>query len=201
MNRIPDLAAGGADLSAPVCLFEGGHSVYWVGSEEPSPFRCNAYLVVDGDHRVLIDPGSTQHHFPQVKRRVEQIVPPSSITHIVVHHQDPDLCDSLPAWIETAPDLTIVTGDFHLSTQMIGADTSDFFPALDDVEHGRRFIEAWSATARRLHDEFEVSVAFLQGKRALGGMLELLVHCHYLVSHDGGSFGFPEVGLPVVPDV
>jgi hypothetical protein len=32
----------------------------------------------------------------------------------------------------------IVTGDFHLSTQMVGADTSEFFPALDDVEEGRR---------------------------------------------------------------
>ena len=109
MNRISELAGGPVDLTRPVCLAEGDHAVYWVGSEEPSPFRCNAYLVVDGDHRVLIDPGSTDHHFPQVKRRVEQVVPPSSITHIVVHHQDPDLCDSLPAWIETAPDVTIVT--------------------------------------------------------------------------------------------
>ncbi|HHQ49291.1 MAG TPA: MBL fold metallo-hydrolase, partial [Acidobacteria bacterium] len=70
---------------------------------------CNAYLIVDGNHRILMDPGSTVHHFPQVKRRVEQIVPPESITHIVVHHQDADLCDSLPSWLELAPELTIVT--------------------------------------------------------------------------------------------
>ena len=28
----------------------------------------------------------------------------------------------------------IVTGDFHLSTQMVGADTSEFYDALDDAD-------------------------------------------------------------------
>jgi 3-hydroxyacyl-CoA dehydrogenase len=37
------------------------------------------------------------------------------------------------------------------------------------------------------------------GKRALGGMLELLTHCHYVVANDGASLGMPEVTLPVVP--
>ena len=109
MNRIPDLARGRVDLERPVCLHDGDHAVYWVGSEEPSPFRCNAYLIVDGEHRILLDPGSAVHHFPQVRRRVEQIVPLESLTHIVVHHQDPDLCDSLPAWLELVPELRIVT--------------------------------------------------------------------------------------------
>ena len=30
----------------------------------------------------------------------------------------------------------ILTGDFHLSTQMVGADTSEFYPALEDAEAG-----------------------------------------------------------------
>ncbi len=93
----------------------------------------------------------------------------------------------------------IVTGDFHMSTQMVGADTSEFFPALDDQEHGYRISHDWSRTARRLHDEFEVSVGFVNGKRCLGGMLELMMHCHYLVSIDGADLGMPEVTLPVVP--
>jgi enoyl-CoA hydratase/carnithine racemase/3-hydroxyacyl-CoA dehydrogenase len=93
----------------------------------------------------------------------------------------------------------ILTGDFHLSTQMVGADTSEFYPALEDAEAGMAVAGPWTRTARRLNDDFEVSVAYLNGKRALGGMLELLLHCHYVVSHDGGSFGFPEVTLPVVP--
>ena len=35
----------------------------------------------------------------------------------------------------------IVTGDFHLSTQMVGADTSDFFSSLDRVEDGLAITE------------------------------------------------------------
>ena len=93
----------------------------------------------------------------------------------------------------------IVTGDFHLATQMVGADTSELFPALFDVEEGRRVAATWSATARRLHDEFEVSVGFAGGKRCLGGFLELLVHCHYLVAVEDAVLGMPEVTLPVVP--
>jgi enoyl-CoA hydratase/carnithine racemase/3-hydroxyacyl-CoA dehydrogenase len=93
----------------------------------------------------------------------------------------------------------IVTGDFHLSTQMVGADTSDFFPALEKEEIGFNISKGWSQTARRLHSEFKVSVGFINGKRCLGGMLELLTHCHYLVSVDGADLGMPEVTLPVVP--
>jgi enoyl-CoA hydratase/carnithine racemase len=93
----------------------------------------------------------------------------------------------------------IVTGDFHLSTQMIGADTSDFYPALDDVDAGAKVSGEWSRTARRLNDDFEVSIGFINGKRCLGGMLELLMHCHYLVAVEGAELGMPEVTLPVVP--
>ncbi len=93
----------------------------------------------------------------------------------------------------------IVTGDFHLSTQMVGADTSDFYPALSEAEAGLKIAKGWSQTARRLHDEFQVSVGFINGKRCLGGMLELLIHCHFLVSIDEADLGMPEVTLPVVP--
>jgi enoyl-CoA hydratase/carnithine racemase len=103
-------------------------------------------------------------------------------------------------WLKAAKiERVIVTGDFHLSTQMIGADTAEFYPALEREEEGERIASTWSRTARRLHEEFAVSVAFVGGKRALGGMLELLVHCHYVVAADGASLGMPEVTLPVVP--
>lgn len=93
----------------------------------------------------------------------------------------------------------ILTGDFHISTQMVGADTSEFFPALEDVEAGLAITNGWSRTARRLNDDFRVSVALVNGKRCLGGMLELVLHCHYVVAVDDARFGFPEVTLPVVP--
>ncbi|MHC5007734.1 MAG: hypothetical protein ACYTGF_10300 [Planctomycetota bacterium] len=93
----------------------------------------------------------------------------------------------------------ILTGDFHLATQMVGADTSDFYPALEAEGEGRRVSGDWSRTARRLDDEFKTSVAFVNGKRCLGGMLELVTHCHYLVAVEDTQLGMPEVTVPVVP--
>jgi enoyl-CoA hydratase/carnithine racemase/3-hydroxyacyl-CoA dehydrogenase len=93
----------------------------------------------------------------------------------------------------------IISGDFHLATQLVGADTSEFYPALNDSEAGFNLSLEWSKTARRLHNEFKTSVAFINGKRCLGGMLELLLHCHYVVSTNDALLGAPEVTLPVVP--
>jgi enoyl-CoA hydratase/carnithine racemase/3-hydroxyacyl-CoA dehydrogenase len=103
-------------------------------------------------------------------------------------------------WLKEAGiERVILTGDFHLSTQMIGADISEFFPAVEEEEAGFRISSGWSRTARRLDEEFQVSVGVVNGKRALGGMLELLMHCHYLVAVDGAQLGMPEITLPVVP--
>jgi enoyl-CoA hydratase/carnithine racemase len=96
-------------------------------------------------------------------------------------------------------DRVIVTGDFHLATQMVGADTAEFYPAMTDGAAGVTIAAGWSCTARRLHEDFAVSVGLVNGKRSLGGMLELLLHCHYLVAVDGAELGLPEVTLPVVP--
>jgi len=103
-------------------------------------------------------------------------------------------------WLEAAGiERVILTGDFHLAAQLVGADTSNFFPALEDTDAGFAVSNDWSKTARRLNDEFAVSVGFINGKRCLGGMLELMSHCHYLVAVDDAALGFPEVTLPVVP--
>lgn len=103
-------------------------------------------------------------------------------------------------WLKAAKiERVILSGDFHLSTQMVGADTTAFFPALEKVEAGQAVAEGWSRTSRRLHDEFKVSVGVITGKRCLGGMLELMTHCHFVVALDSAQLGFPEVTLPVVP--
>jgi len=93
----------------------------------------------------------------------------------------------------------ILSGDFHLSTQLVGADTTEFYPALEDENTGFNVASKWSEAARRFHNEFDVSVGFINGKRCLGGMLELMMHCHYVVAVDGAQLGMPEVTLPVVP--
>lgn len=110
MNRVDSLRGAVLDSDGPVRLFDrDGHSVWWVGSQENTPFRCNAYLIVDGDQALLFDPGSSMHHFEQVRFRVGEVLPPERVTHIVLHHQDPDLCDSLPDWVGVAPKARLVT--------------------------------------------------------------------------------------------
>jgi flavorubredoxin len=109
MDHIPSLVGKAVDQTQPVPLYTSPqHSVYWVGSQEDSPFRCNVYLIVDGSVRVLVDPGSEFHHFAQVRERVSKLVPPESVTHIILHHQDPDLCDSIPAWLRINPEIILV---------------------------------------------------------------------------------------------
>lgn len=112
---------------------------------------------------------------------------------------DAELNRAIDWLVKAGIERVIVSGDLHLSTQMVGADTSEFFPALDDVQVGQAIAERWSATARRLHSAFKVSVGVVSGKRCLGGMLELLEHCHYLVAVNGAQLGMPEVTLPVLP--
>ncbi len=103
-------------------------------------------------------------------------------------------------WLRAAGiERVVVTGDFHLAGQMVGADTREFYPALAEEAEGYRISSSWSATARRLHDEFRTSVGFVCGKRCLGGFLELMLHCHYVVALESASLGMPEVTLPVVP--
>jgi len=110
VNRIAQLAAHPPPVDQPVCLYgSADHSVYWVGSAEPSPFRCNAYLVIDGDHAILLDPGSSSHHFEQVRDRVATLIDPKQVTHIVAHHQDADVISSLPDWLALNPDIIVVT--------------------------------------------------------------------------------------------
>lgn len=115
------------------------------------------------------------------------------------HEVDAELNRAID-WLSTeGVSRLIVTGDFHLSTQMTGADTSDFFPALADHSKGVALSEKWSQTARRLYTDFKTSVGFINGKRCLGGFLELMQHCHYVVAVESADLGMPEVTLPVVP--
>jgi enoyl-CoA hydratase/carnithine racemase len=112
---------------------------------------------------------------------------------------DAELNRAIDWLLEEGVERVILTGDFHLATQMVGADTAEFYPAMTDDEAGVAIAAGWSSTARRLHDDFAVSVGLVNGKRCLGGMLELVAHCHYLVAVDGAELGMPEVTLPVVP--
>jgi glyoxylase-like metal-dependent hydrolase (beta-lactamase superfamily II)/CheY-like chemotaxis protein len=84
---------------SPTGPIEIAHGVYWVGKRAVGePIDCNPYLIVDGDEAVLVDPGSILD-FESVRENVASIVPLDRISLIVAHHQDPDLCASIPLFL------------------------------------------------------------------------------------------------------
>ena len=79
---------------------EIGDGIYWVGFDDAEAgFRCNPYLINDGDESVIIDPGSVPH-FPVVLDKVKRITSLEKLSHIIAHHQDPDMCGAIPQWEE-----------------------------------------------------------------------------------------------------
>jgi len=85
------------NISEPVEIAEG---VNWIGFEDKSAgFRCNPYLLVDDGEAILFDPGSVQH-FPIVLSKLVKLISFDQISHIIVTHQDPDLCGAIPKFEE-----------------------------------------------------------------------------------------------------
>lgn len=70
--------------------------IYWVGSHDPKElYHCNPYLLIDGEEAVIFDPGGITD-YPEVARKIFSIVKPVQIRYVVLHHQDPDICASMP---------------------------------------------------------------------------------------------------------
>jgi flavorubredoxin len=81
------------DYMEPIEVAPG---IYWAGFyDEQASFHCNPYLLVDGDEAVLFDPAGVID-YPKVASKVLSVVEAGQINYIVVHHQDPDLCASIP---------------------------------------------------------------------------------------------------------
>ena len=85
---------------------EDGHEIYWLGITDNTAFRCNTYLIKDGDEFFLVDPGN-RSFFQQVKSRVEQITDAKNISGIILCHQDPDVAASMVDWLDFKSDITI----------------------------------------------------------------------------------------------
>ena len=92
-----------------VILYENGsHKIYWVGIEEESAFRCNVYLIADGDEFLLVDPGSRLYH-EELKKRLSKITDIDNIKGLILCHQDPDVASSMVDWIDINPEIEIIT--------------------------------------------------------------------------------------------
>lgn len=93
----------------PTLLYNNGtHSVYWLGFPEDSAFRCNTYLIQDGQESILVDPGGSET-FEFISGRVRQIIPPESIKGLILCHQDPDVAASMKNWLDLNPSMTVIT--------------------------------------------------------------------------------------------
>jgi diguanylate cyclase (GGDEF)-like protein len=76
------------DFSHPV---EIAPHIWWVGHVlQNDPFQCHVYLIENGEHSVLIDPGS-KLTWTESRKKILEIIPLEHIKYIVCHHQDPDI--------------------------------------------------------------------------------------------------------------
>ena len=97
------------DLEKPTLLYKkDDYEIYWLGIDNETAFRCNAYLIKSGNEVILIDPGS-KSFFNKVKQRVSQVVDPLLVANIIISHQDPDIAASMVDWLDLNPNINIIT--------------------------------------------------------------------------------------------
>lgn len=90
--------------------------IYWVGgAHQNKNLQCNPYLLIEGDEGVLFDPGSVLD-FEYVYENVTRLLPLEKVKYVVLHHQDPDLCSSVPLFEQKGSNFKIVT---HWRTQTL----------------------------------------------------------------------------------
>lgn len=97
------------DMDSPTILYsKGQHQVYWLGTTEETVFRTNTYLIRDRDRAIVIDPGA-RGFLPEMKRRIEQILPLTALTDIIACHQDPDVTSAIADFLEIQPAIKVWT--------------------------------------------------------------------------------------------
>ncbi|MGY2001863.1 3-hydroxyacyl-CoA dehydrogenase NAD-binding domain-containing protein [Blastococcus sp. SYSU DS1024] len=94
-----------------------------------------------------------------------------------------------------APAAIAVTGKPFIFA--VGADLSGV-PSIASAEQAREVAETGHRVFRRLKDSSIPTFAFVNGV-ALGGGLELALHCHYRTISAGAAVAFPEAFLGLVP--
>lgn len=80
----------------------GNHQFILLNESEPGEedgVRSNQYLIVDGDHGVLLDPGGFGV-MPRVLSELLKYVSPDKLKAIILSHQDPDIVGGIATWLE-----------------------------------------------------------------------------------------------------
>lgn len=72
----------------------------------PTIIDTNEYLITQGDHAMLLDPGGSEI-FPWVLSEVAKITDVTRIDAYLCSHQDPDIMSSLPLWMAMSPQASV----------------------------------------------------------------------------------------------
>lgn len=68
----------------PILLFQkDNHCIYWVGISNETAFRCNVYLIVDGEEALVIDPGS-RSFFAQIQTNISKVIPLENVKGLIL---------------------------------------------------------------------------------------------------------------------
>jgi len=98
----------------PIKVAEG---IFWVGFRDgKTNFTCNPYLVIENDQAILIDSGS-RSDFAEVMMKILQAgIDPGQIVRLIYQHYDPDLCGSMPNFLDMCdhPDLRIISDERNI---------------------------------------------------------------------------------------
>lgn len=93
----------------PVSIAEG---IFWVGFfDQESNLHCNPYLVTSGGQALVIDGGSRPDFAVVMTKILQTGMNPCSINYLIYQHYDPDLCGSIPHFIDACenPNLSVLS--------------------------------------------------------------------------------------------
>jgi len=128
MNLLEKHKVENISTNSPILLFEeGSHKIYWLGIDEDTAFRCNVYMICDGNEYIIVDPGS-RIYFESVKQKIAQITDPKNIKALILCHQDPDVGASIVDWLAFNKDITIISsGRTNVLLPHYGIDNYNFY--------------------------------------------------------------------------
>lgn len=81
-------------------LYDDGHHkcISFSGLVEGGGVQANQFLIIDGDHAAIIDPGGDLTYTP-LTMAVLKHMRIESISYVIASHQDPDIIASMPRWL------------------------------------------------------------------------------------------------------
>lgn len=90
-------------------IYQGDHQWIMFGRDTDKPdeiIDTNQYMIVSGDHAILLDPGGIELFAPMLAAALK-FVPIENIKTLFASHQDPDIISSLGLWDQVLTDATI----------------------------------------------------------------------------------------------